>query len=243
MKFLLVALSSMLLSMSLDAATPKTKPDPRVELAKRIPGSSPEQFQPSPIAGVFEFTQGAHIAYVTSDGKYVIDGDLFELASETNVSEQRRRDARRKLIAGVPDRDTVVFGGAGVRHTVSVFTDIDCGFCREMHSQIAKYNELGIRVRYLFYPRSGPDTDSWDKAVTVWCSKNRNDALTRAKRGEDLKSVKCGSNPVARDYELGQQLGLRGTPAIVLPSGELLPGFLPPAMLAQRLENGSKRDN
>lgn len=243
MKFLLIAVSVGLLSSAALATPPKAKTDPRVELAKRIEGSSPEQFQPTPIPGLFEFAQGAQIIYVTSDGKYALNGDLIDIGNDRNLSEQRRREARRQLIARVPDRDTVVFGGAGIRHTVSVFTDIDCGYCREMHSQIAKYNELGIRVRYLFYPRSGPDTESWDKAVTVWCSKNRNDALTRAKRGEELKSVKCGSTPVARDYELGQQLGLRGTPAIVLPSGEILPGYLPPAMLAQRLAIPTKAAN
>jgi len=121
-----------------------------------------------------------------------------------------------------------------------VFTDLDCGYCRKLHSEMAKYNELGIRVRYLFFPREGPDTESWDKAVSVWCSANRNDALTRAKKGETIKAAKCKPNPVQRDYELGQDVGLRGTPAIVLPDGDLLPGYVPPAMLAQRLAPESK---
>lgn len=215
--------------------------DPRIELSKRISGSKPEEFRPSPIAGLYEFSRGAQVMYVSEDGKHVIDGDLFDLASEENLSERRRREARLKMLARIPDSQTVVFGGAGAKHTVTVFTDIDCGYCRQLHSQIAKYNELGIRVRYLFYPRSGPETESWDKAVLVWCSSNRNDALTRAKKGETLKNAKCTNNPVARDYELGRDMGVRGTPAIVLPNGDLLPGYVPPAMLAQRLGALAKR--
>jgi thiol:disulfide interchange protein DsbC len=91
-------------------------------------------------------------------------------------------------------------------------------------------------VRYLFYPRSGPDSESWDKADAVWCSPNRNDALTRAKRGEALKPARCGETPVARDYELGQEFGVRGTPAILLSNGEMLPGYLPPALLVKRVQ-------
>jgi thiol:disulfide interchange protein DsbC len=95
-------------------------------------------------------------------------------------------------------------------------------------------------VRYLFFPREGPDSESWDKSVSVWCSSNRNDALTRAKKGETIKAAKCNPNPVKRDYELGQDVGLRGTPAIVLPDGDMLPGYVPPAMLAQRLAPATK---
>lgn len=236
-------------ALTAGANTPATRPstdartaaDPRSELAKRIPGSKPEEFRPSPVAGLYEFTRGAQVLYVSADGKHVIDGDLFDLGSEENLSERRRREARLKMLAGIPDSQAVVFGGAGAKHTVTVFTDIDCGYCRELHSQIAKYNELGIRIRYLFFPRTGPETESWDKAVLVWCANNRNDALTRAKKGETLKNAKCAANPVARDYELAQDMGVRGTPAIILPNGDLLPGYVPPAMLAQRLASIAKR--
>jgi thiol:disulfide interchange protein DsbC len=117
-----------------------------------------------------------------------------------------------------------------------VFTDIDCGYCRKLHSQIAEYNKQGIRVRYLFYPRSGPGTESWQKAEAVWCATNRNEALTRAKNGEEIKSAKCPSDIVARDWELGHKLAVEGTPSILLPNGEMLPGYLPPTQLARALK-------
>jgi len=213
-----------------------TRPDPRVELSKRMPGSKPEDFRLSPIAGLYEYAHGADIVYVTADGRHVIDGDVFELASQANLTERRRREARLALLGKVPEADMVIFGPRNARHTVTVFTDIDCSFCRKLHAEIAQYNELGIRVRYLFYPRSGPDTDSWTKAESVWCSRDRNDAMTRAKKGETLKSTKCDARAVKSDYELGQDVGLRGTPAIILPDGEMVAGYVPPAMLIKQLQ-------
>lgn len=233
-----------LAALSADAAgraagAAPAKADVRVELARKVPGSKPEDFRPSPVAGIYELAQGAEILYVSADGKYAFAGDLYDLGSETNLSERRRRDARKALMSTVPDSQMLVFSPKDPKYTVTVFTDIDCGYCRKLHGEIARYNELGIRVRYLFYPRSGPNSESWDKAVAVWCSPNRNDSLTRAKRGETIRSPKCAQSPVARDYELGQEMGLQGTPAIVLASGEMLPGYVPPAILARRLETGA----
>lgn len=213
--------------------------DPRTELVKRLPGSKLEDFRPSPLPGVYEYARGADILYISADGKFALAGDMYEIASETNLSEKRRREARLALIAKVPENQMVIFGPREAKHTVTVFTDVDCGYCRKLHAEIARYNQLGIRVRYLFYPREGPDSESWDKAIAVWCSANRNDALTRAKKGEKIGNPKCASNPVAKDYELGQEVGLRGTPAIITASGELLPGYVPPDMLVKRLEEKS----
>jgi thiol:disulfide interchange protein DsbC len=210
--------------------------DPRVEIAKRFPGSRPEDFRASPLPGLFEYANGADILYVSADGKFALAGDLFDVASEDNLSEKRRREIRLALVSKVPENQMVIFGPRNARHTVTVFTDIDCGYCRKLHSEIARYNQLGIRVRYLFYPREGPDSESWGKAVAVWCSPNRNDAMTRAKKGENIGSPKCASNPVAKDYDLGRDVGLRGTPAIVTEDGDLLPGYVPPDMLIKRLE-------
>src|ERR1700730_18264088 len=208
--------------------------DPRIELAKKIPGTTPDELHASPIGGIWELVHGTDVAYVTSDGKYAISGDLYDLAKNDNLTEVRRRDIRRKLLAGVPESDMVIFTPRDPKYTVTVFTDVDCAFCRKLHSQIAEYNRLGVRVRYMFYPRSGPNTDSGAKAEQVWCATNRNEALTRAKLGEELKSPKsCGNSPVARDYEMGQQLDIRGTPAIVMNNGEMLGGYLSPMQLVQ----------
>jgi len=218
------------------SAADSARPDPRVELAGKIPGAKPEDLRSSPIPGIYELTRGADIAYVSADGKYAIAGDLYDISSNNNLTESKRRDARVKLLSAIPDSETLVFSPANPKYTVNVFTDVDCGYCRKLHSQMAEYNRLGIRVRYLFYPRSGPDTESWEKMQKVWCSKDRNAALTRAKKGEEITGpTQCKGSPIARDYALGQKLNIGGTPALVLEDGELLPGYLPPVMLAQRL--------
>ncbi|HEY1283239.1 MAG TPA: DsbC family protein [Steroidobacteraceae bacterium] len=218
------------------SAQTKQPVDPRVEVAAKIPGTKPDELRATPIPGIYELTRGGDIAYVSSDGKYAIAGDLYDMASEENLTEKTRRVERTKLIASVPESQMVVFTPKDPKYTVTVFTDVDCTYCRKLHSQIVDYNRLGIKVRYMAYPRSGPDTESWTRAEQVWCSSNRGEALTRAKHGEDLTGPKqCAGSPVAREYAIGQEVGVRGTPAIVLESGEMLPGYLPPAMLAKHL--------
>lgn len=216
------------------------KLDPRTEIARRIAGVEVEDLRPAPIPGMYELVRGADVAYVSGDGKYVIAGDLYDLDRDENLSEIRRRGARLELLRAEREDHMLVFGPKEPRHTVTVFTDIDCGYCRKLHGEIAEYNRLGIRVRYLFYPRSGPGTASWAKAESVWCAKNRNDALTRAKRGEEVQAARCGSTPVEEHWKLGHEFGLRGTPAIVLANGDMLPGYVPPAALAQRLREVSR---
>jgi thiol:disulfide interchange protein DsbC len=216
--------------------------DPRAALAAKIPGGAKaEELHASPIAGIYELARGTEIAYVSEDGKYAIAGDLYELGTDKNLTENTRRAERTKLLASVPESQMVVFSPKDPKYTVSVFTDVDCTYCRKLHSQMAEYNRLGIKVRYLFFPRSGPDTESWARAEAVWCASNRGEALTRAKRGEEINKPKsCANTPVAREYQLGEDVGVRGTPAIVLENGEMLPGYLPPAQLAAHLKGGNK---
>jgi thiol:disulfide interchange protein DsbC len=212
--------------------------DPRIALAAKIPGGAkPEELHASPIPGVYELARGTEIAYVSDDGKYAIAGDLYDLKTDRNLTENTRRVERLKLLASVPESQMVVFSPKDPKYTISVFTDVDCTYCRKLHSQIAEYNRLGIKVRYLSFPRTGPDTESWAKAEAVWCSADRGAALTKAKLGQPISKPKnCTNTPVAREYQLGEDIGVNGTPAIVLENGEMLPGYLPPAQLAAHLK-------
>ncbi len=230
-----------LLALPAHAQQSAAAPDPRAQIVSKIPGTRVEDLRPSPIPGIYELVHGVDIAYVTADAKYAISGDLIDLAANDNLTEQRRREARAKLIGAIPDSDMVIFGPRSPKYTVTVFTDVDCAYCREFHSQIAEYNRLGIRVRYLFYPRTGPNTESWTKAEQVWCSKDRNAALTEAKRGVALAAKPCQTSPVARDYALGQDFDLKGTPAIVMADGELVGGYMSPSALAQHLKESQAR--
>jgi thiol:disulfide interchange protein DsbC len=222
------------------AQQPEAAADPRTEVASHLPGAKADDLRSSPIKGMYEYTKGTDIAYVTADGKYAINGDLYDIAADNNLTESRRRELRTQMLASVPESQMLIFGPKDPKYTVTVFTDVDCAFCRKLHSQIAEYNKLGIRVRYLLYPRTGPDTPSWTKAVQVWCSPDRNDALTHAKLGEELKTKPCADNPVAHTYQLGKDFALQGTPAIVLPNGDMLPGYLPPDVLAKNLQDADK---
>jgi thiol:disulfide interchange protein DsbC len=213
--------------------------DPRVALSARIPGSKPEDLRATPVAGIYEFTHGAEITYISADAKYLFSGDMYRVADKgdfPNLTDVRRRELRLKLLADVPEAQMLVFGPANAAHTISVFTDVDCPWCRKLHSQIGEYNRLGIRVRYLFYPRTGPNTESWFKAESVWCSADRKDAFTRAKLGEKLTAPRCANSPVAREFRLGHDIGIDGTPGIVLDNGELIPGYIAPAQLLAHLQ-------
>ncbi len=229
-------LRSLTLILSLTLAASAVHADIRADVAKKFPGSTADDVRPAPMPGLYELRRGGDIVYVTPDGRYAMMGDLYDLSTNSNLSETRRRGLRTELLAAVPDSQTLVFSPKDPKYTINVFTDVDCGYCRKLHSQIAEYNRLGVRVRYLFFPRTGPDTESWHKAESVWCAADRNDALTRAKRGETLKSKPCGTTPVAKEYQLGEDLGVQGTPTIVLANGELLPGYVPPAMLVDHLK-------
>jgi thiol:disulfide interchange protein DsbC len=191
------------------------------------------------VPGIVEVRRGADIVYMSSDGKYVFTGELYEVSTHKNLTEARQRDLRRSLINSVPESQMLVFSPPNPKYTVTVFTDVDCVYCRAFHKQIAVYNRLGVRVRYVFFPRTGPNTESWFKAEQVWCSADRKDALTRAKLGQNLSSKVCGDNPVARDYALGEAIGLEGTPGIVASNGAMLGGYLAPDALIQALQENS----
>jgi thiol:disulfide interchange protein DsbC len=220
------------------AAPAAAAADPRVALLKLLPaGSKLEDLRPSPIAGIYEFTQGAEISYLTADGKYFIDGNLYDMKSRDNLTETLRTHARVALINSVPETEMLIFSPPNPKYTITVFTDVDCAYCRKLHSEMAELNRMGIRVRYMFFPRTGPGTESWKKAEVVWCSPNRNEALTRAKAGATLDMNKvCAPTPVKREYELGENIGVRGTPAIITESGDYISGYMDPRELLDQLK-------
>ncbi|NBC23092.1 MAG: thioredoxin fold domain-containing protein [Gammaproteobacteria bacterium] len=208
----------------------------RAQITERFPQLEPESINEGPIPGFYEIRQGVLVAYVTTDGRYLFQGDLIDLENGTNLTDAAMNGERKRLMDSLPDEDAIVFAPAEPTHTVTIFTDIDCGFCRKLHREIDDYNDAGIAVRYLLYPRSGPGQASWQKSESVWCAEDQNTALTRAKNGQPVQSRACDAAMVQRHYDLGRDVGLRGTPAIVTETGELVSGYLPPAQLLERLE-------
>ena len=232
--FRYVALAAILL---FHASSGVAADDPRAALLKILPaGSKLEDLRPSPIAGIYEFAQGAEVSYITADGKFFIDGNVYDMKSRDNLTEGLRAHARVALIGAVPESEMLIFSPPNPKYTITVFTDVDCAYCRKLHSEMAELNRLGIRVRYMFYPRTGPNTESWHKAEAVWCSANRNDALTRAKAGATLDLSKTCPSPVKREYELGESIGVRGTPAILTDGGDYISGYMPPRELLEQIK-------
>jgi thiol:disulfide interchange protein DsbC len=205
---------------------------------KRLnPDAKAESIKPAPIAGWMEVSLGGQILYFTDDGKYLLQGNLVESTTRRNLTEESLAVTRRASLKGLNAKDMIVFPAKGgkAKHVLKVFTDIDCGYCRKLHSEISTYTDLGIEVQYLWFPRAGVPSDSSRKAVAVFCAKDQRKALTDAKNGVDPGTGTC-VNPIEKDFNLGQRLGVNGTPALFLEDGTLMPGYMPAATLFAELE-------
>jgi thiol:disulfide interchange protein DsbC len=195
-----------------------------------------DRIAPAPIPGFQEAIVRGQVLYFSDDGKYLLEGSLYDMQTKQDLSQIGISVVRREALANVPVSDRIVFAPVGVpKHTVAVFTDIECGFCRKLHSEIALYNKLGIAVEYLAFPRAGLDSPDALAMESVWCSDDRRKALTDAKNGRAVAPKRC-ANPVKAQYTLGQRIGLQGTPMIINSDGVALPGYLPPAELLKALD-------
>jgi len=207
----------------------------RAAVGKIMPGATPDSIVKSGVPGFYEVVYGAEVFYVSADGRYLFNGNVVDLKAGKNLTEEKRGQGRLKLISEVDEKSMLIFSPKEVKHRITVFTDIDCQYCRRLHQDMAELNNLGIEVRYLFFPRAGLGSKSYDKAVTVWCSANRQQALTDAKAGKSLSNKKC-DNPIEKHMALVEKIGLTGTPSIILEDGTLIPGYVPAARLAAALE-------
>lgn len=206
------------------------------KLKKLRPGIPIERVTATPVAGIFALEiSGGTVYYGTADGRYLFAGDLYELGDDdlVNLAEVGRTEMRRELLGSVPRDEMVIFSPKGpVKAAISVFTDVDCGYCQHFHKEVPELNRLGIEVRYLAWPRAGIGSRSYEKIVSAWCADDPNTALTRLKAQQSIPSATC-PNPVADQYDLGRELGVTGTPAIILEDGTLVPGYMPAAELAK----------
>lgn len=238
---LLAAMSLLLLAASVVASDSDSQLDNvRAKVAEAIDFVDPDHVNPSPIDGWYTIHTGSFLAYVSADGRYLFQGDLYDLDMKLNLSEQSRSDARRELVSALTDDEAIMFSPVEVKHSVTVFTDVDCTYCRKLHSEIDEYLGHGIAVRYVLYPRNGPASRAWSTSEDVLCASDQGKALTAAKLGREFETSKCDTSMLTRHYVLGQDIGLTGTPAIVLEDGTLIGGYVPPATLSMRLESASQ---
>ena len=205
------------------------------KLEALLPGMVVQTLEPLENTDLYEALVDGEIVYFSKDGRYVFQGDIIDIESRQNITENKRRGLKKEEIDSFNEADMIIFEAEKTKHTLTVFTDIDCGYCRKLHQQMSEYNALGIKVRYMAFPRSGLDSESFDKAVSVWCADDRKQAMTDSKSGSSIKVNSC-DNPIKDHFEAGRRLGITGTPALFLESGELLPGYIPPMRLIQILD-------
>jgi thiol:disulfide interchange protein DsbC len=201
-------------------------------LSIKLPGLEITQVKETPIQGVFEVVVGAQIVYTDGNARYAIDGDLIDLATKRNFTEESRAVIRLMKIEDLGEKNMIVYTPETVNHTITVVTDINCPYCRRLHGEMDEYMTSGVKVRYIFMPLKGKD--DYDTTVSVWCSDDKNLALDLAKAGSKIEKASC-DNPIQRHLNLARQIGVRGTPAIILENGAMLPGYVPVKKMVKRL--------
>lgn len=201
-------------------------------LERLVPEVDIRDVRETGMPGVLEVVVGANVVYISEDGRYFLQGDLIDLETRENLTEANRIEARVAVLKELPSDQTIQFGPSDAAHTLYVFTDIDCGYCRKMHQEVDQLVEAGITVRYLAFPRSGIDSDSYKKFVNVFCNDDPQQSLTDAKAGKVVPPATC-ENPVAAQFKLGESMGVQGTPAVFLESGEEIGGYIPAERLIE----------
>jgi len=193
-------------------------------LSKNFPGVEISGFKATGMPNILEFNLGAQVLYVSKDGHYLFQGDIYDLVKQVNLTEQSEQISRVATLEKLGDDNMLAYTPENQKRFITVFTDIDCPYCRRLHEEVDQYLEKGIGVRYLFLPFKGKK--SFDKSVSVWCSKNPQKSMTNAKQGRRVRNATC-DHPINEHMAIGRDLGIRGTPAIILDNGEMVPGYRP----------------
>ncbi len=195
-----------------------------------IPDFSASNVKNSPVPGLFEITVGPRLLYISADGRYIIRGDVIDIDRGENVSETARKRVRIDAVNGLGENGMIVFAPQDVESTITVFTDVTCPYCAKLHNEVGQLNQAGIKVRYLAFPRTGVPSPVYDQMVSVWCADDPLKAMTDAKAGQAVDPKRC-DNPVADHFEMGQMVGVSGTPTIILEDGSIIGGYVPAKQL------------
>lgn len=214
----------------------------RADLKKEMPDMQLQSLTELGDSGLFEAVINDRIYYFTTDGKYLIQGNVLSLESRENLTQRRELDIKTDILSRQNPEDLIIFAPEKTDYMLTVFTDVDCAYCRKLHEEMDDYNALGIGIRYMAFPRAGVESESAKKLVEVWCAADPRQAMTDAKAEREVKDAKiCKDNPVIAQFETGQRLGVEGTPALFLENGQLLPGYVPPKRLREILDENAKQ--
>lgn len=206
----------------------------RAELVKMIPVVEEAEITSTDVEGVYRLLIQGNYAYAYVDGDFALIGDLFNTKDKVNLGEVASAQRMGELINSVPTSKMIVYGPEEPKRYISIFTDIDCGYCQKLHREIPELTAAGIQVRYLAYPRAGVPSSSYDKYQSVWCNDDQQSAMTAAKAGQTPAAAVC-DNPIEETFNLGREVGVRGTPTMVFDDGTVVPGYVPYADLIERL--------
>ncbi len=202
-----------------------------------LPGYDDSAIKESPVPGLYEFIGDGKVLYISTDGRFIVNGSIVDMEKGTDLTEAAQSKLTLKLINNYDEKKMIVFPADGkTKHTITVFTDVDCPYCSMLHKEVPKLNKAGIKVRYLMYPRAGPGSPTFIKSVSTWCAEDQQEAIRIAKEGGDVPPKTC-DNPVLEQYELGQKIGVTGTPTLILDDGKILPGFVPAEQLIPLLDS------
>lgn len=188
--------------------------------------------EPTPMEGVYRVEVNNREIYIYSKGDFVMIGDVYDVLNRVDLGERRRMQKIAASLDSIPESEMIHMGGPLERY-VTVFTDTDCSYCQRFHLTVPELQNRGIQVRYLMFPRAGIGSDSYNEAVSVWCAEDQASAMTLAKAGGNVEYRNC-ENPVASQYELGQEVGVQGTPTLILDSGKVITGFMTPDQLSEQ---------
>ncbi|UGA55243.1 thioredoxin fold domain-containing protein [Vibrio sp. VB16] len=205
-------------------------------------GVSIVSIAPASIDGLYEVETSSGLVFSNAQGDQFIAGTLYALGDNgeyVDVLAERQAPLNAEKIEQYTE-DMIVYPAENEKYVITVFTDTTCGYCVRLHRQMKDYNDLGITVRYLAYPRQGPTGEVAQEMANVWCAEDPAKAMTLSKSGQPFKAgtadiEQCGQK-IMEQYALGRDLGISGTPAVFLPNGKLLAGYMPPAGMFQRIE-------
>lgn len=207
------------------------------QVSRALPNVKIHAVRPTALPGFYEVEAENQLVYVSMDGKYLLLGDVVDLRTRTNLTETWREQSAVRLLDEVGEQNMIVIGPANAKRTITVFTDVDCPYCQKLHRDVPELNKAGVKVRYLLFPRGGNQSPTYRRSVAVWCAADRVKAVGVAKSGGKLNMKTC-QHPVDNHYQLGERLGISGTPTIFLDDGKKLGGYVPVKQLLGILELG-----
>jgi thiol:disulfide interchange protein DsbC len=204
-------------------------------LTNLVPDLDQVAISETPVPGLMQVQIGGDIVYMSEDGRYLVQGRLIDMETQSDLTDAAKAVLRQEQLQSLDRAELVSFGSDDADYEVLVFTDPDCGYCRRLHQQMAEYEAAGIKISYLAFPRAGVGSQTYDKMVSVWCAEDRQSAMDVAKAGRTPTPATC-DNPVTEQYQMGQSLGVTGTPSIMTFNGDIIPGYVPPDRLRERLD-------